>query len=179
MSSESLHSMLTGTHINYYFVCKRKLWLFAHGIGMEHTSDTVLLGKLIDESSYTREDKSIAIDDTIVLDWIDDRNGVLHEVKKSDRMEEAHVHQVQYYLWYLKQKGIAVSDGTSEGLRGELDYPKLKQRVPVVLTPEAERELGSVLAEIGHVIEQAWPPDRIAKRFCKRCSYFELCWTKM
>lgn len=169
-------SSTTGTHINYYFVCKRKLWLFAHGISMEHTSDTVLLGKLIDESSYTREDKSIAIDDTIVLDWIDDRNGVLHEVKKSDRMEEAHVHQVQYYLWYLKQKGIAVSDGTGEGLRGELDYPKLKQRVPVVLTPEAEGELNTVLTEIGQVIEQPQPPDRITKRFCKTCSYFELCW---
>ena len=26
----------TGTHFNYYQVCKRKLWLFANGINMEH-----------------------------------------------------------------------------------------------------------------------------------------------
>ena len=81
----------TGTHINYYFVCKRKLWLFAHDISMEHTSDAVLVGKLVDESSYQREEKAIDIEDSIVIDWIDERSGILHEVKKSDKMEEAHV----------------------------------------------------------------------------------------
>ena len=29
---------ITGTHFNYYQVCKRKLWLFASGIHFEHTS---------------------------------------------------------------------------------------------------------------------------------------------
>jgi len=37
----------TGTHFNYYQICRRKLWLFANGISMEHTSDTVYDGKLI------------------------------------------------------------------------------------------------------------------------------------
>lgn len=40
---------VTGTHFNYYQVCKRKLWLFANGITMEHTSDLVYEGKLIHE----------------------------------------------------------------------------------------------------------------------------------
>ena len=31
----------TGTHFNYYHICRRKLWLFANGINMEHVSDTV------------------------------------------------------------------------------------------------------------------------------------------
>ena len=39
--------MLTATHINYYHVCHRKLWLFSNGIQMEHTSETVQEGKLI------------------------------------------------------------------------------------------------------------------------------------
>lgn len=43
---------LIGTHFNYYQVCKRKLWLFANGIHMEHTSDLVYDGKLIHENSY-------------------------------------------------------------------------------------------------------------------------------
>lgn len=51
---------VTGTHFNYYQVCKRKLWLFANGITMEHTSDLVYEGKLI------------------------------HEIKKSDKIEQAH-----------------------------------------------------------------------------------------
>ncbi len=42
----------TGTHFNYYQLCHRKLWLFANGINMEHTSDIVYDGKLIHESSY-------------------------------------------------------------------------------------------------------------------------------
>ena len=43
---------ITGTHFNYYQVCKRKLWLFANGIRFEHTSDLVFEGKLIHEDSY-------------------------------------------------------------------------------------------------------------------------------
>ncbi len=161
--------MLTGTRINYYFVCHRKLWLFARGINMEHTSDTVLLGKLIDESSYERKDKGIDIDGTIVIDWIDERNGILHEVKKSDSKEEAHVWQILYYLWYLKQKGVS-------GLEGELDYPKLREKVSVKLTPERETELQRILADVTAVVARETPPERINKKFCRSCSYFELCW---
>ena len=40
--SESLH--FTGTQLNYYFVCKRKLWLFSHNLEMEQSYDAVLLG---------------------------------------------------------------------------------------------------------------------------------------
>ena len=179
---------------------------------MEQTSDTVLLGKLIDESSYERKDKGIDIDETIVIDWIDDKTGVLHEVKKSDSMEEAHTWQVLYYLWYLKQKGVMVqgvlhprpisdegrlehgqegvpvegnlqqSAGSDEGclqrgLRGEIDYPKLKQRVEVVLTPEKEAELTRVLLKVEQVMAREELPERIKKKFCKTCSYFDLCWT--
>lgn len=43
---------ITATHINYYFVCHRKLWLFGNGINMEYTSDTVYDGKLLHEVSY-------------------------------------------------------------------------------------------------------------------------------
>lgn len=32
---------LTATHINYYHICHRKLWLFVNGINMEHNSETV------------------------------------------------------------------------------------------------------------------------------------------
>ena len=43
---------ITATHINYYHICKRKLWLFANGINMEHTSEAVATGKLIHETTY-------------------------------------------------------------------------------------------------------------------------------
>jgi CRISPR-associated exonuclease Cas4 len=146
----------------------------------------VLLGKLIDESSYERKDKAIDIDGTIVIDWLDEKNGVLHEVKKSDSMEDAHKWQVLYYLWYLKQKGVAIANGRlqiaddklgmADGVRGEIDYPKLKQKVEVVLTPEKEAELLEIVQRAEQVMSQEHPPERINKKFCKTCSYFELCW---
>jgi len=43
---------ITGIKINYLFVCERKLWLFDRGIGMESTSERVLLGKILEESSF-------------------------------------------------------------------------------------------------------------------------------
>lgn len=169
---------MTGTQINYYFICHRKLWLFSHGIAMEQTSDTVLLGKLIDENSYSREEKGIDIDGVINIDWIDlpasgqagTKTGVIHEVKKSDSVEKAHEMQVLYYIWYLKQKGV-------EGITGEIDYPVLKQKTNVELTSEKEFELLKTLEEIEQIIKQSEPPVRINKKFCKKCSYFELCWS--
>ena len=61
-STQSRAVAVTGTEFNYYLLCKRKLWLFSHDVEMEHTSDNVLLGKLIDEESYPREKKGIVID---------------------------------------------------------------------------------------------------------------------
>ncbi|MDK2979339.1 MAG: CRISPR-associated exonuclease Cas4, partial [Bacteroidales bacterium] len=44
MISEAEKKLLVrGTQINYYFVCKTKLWLFSHHIQMEQESDIVEL----------------------------------------------------------------------------------------------------------------------------------------
>ena len=61
---------ITGTMIYYYFVCKKKLWYFCHDITMETENDDVILGKLLDETSYRREDKHINIDNIINIDFI-------------------------------------------------------------------------------------------------------------
>jgi CRISPR-associated exonuclease Cas4 len=42
----------TGTQINYYFVCHRKLWLFTKDIRFEDENEYVQLGRLIDENTY-------------------------------------------------------------------------------------------------------------------------------
>ena len=97
---------MTGTQIHYYFLCYRKLWLFTNHIDMEQTSDTVAMGKFISESTYTREDHEIKIDD-IVLDFYDGKTKTIHEVKKSDKMEETHIWQVKYYISILEEQGIA------------------------------------------------------------------------
>ena len=92
---------VTGTHFNYYQVCKRKLWLFANGITMEHTSDLVYEGKLIHEESYPRRSakyEEVEIDG-IKVDYYDTGNKIIHEIKKSDKIERAHEWQLKYYIY--------------------------------------------------------------------------------
>ena len=67
--------------IYYYFICERKLWYFINEISMEQNNELVSIGKILDETTYTREKKNIMIDNTINVDFI--KNGaILHEVKK-------------------------------------------------------------------------------------------------
>ena len=84
---------ITGTHFNYYQVCKRKLWLFANGITMEHTSDLVYEGKLIHEESYPQRSakyEEVEIDGSKV-DYYDTGNKIIHEIKKSDKIERVEI----------------------------------------------------------------------------------------
>lgn len=161
---------ITGTQINYFFICMRKLWLFSKGLEMEHTSDMVYLGKLIGAESYPREQKEILIDDAIRIDFMGS-DGVIHETKKSNKLEKAHEFQLLYYLYYLKNKGIT-------GIRGELNYPALKRRKPVELTPQAEQELTETFDRIRAVIRQPAAPAPKRVTYCKTCSYNDLCWVE-
>ena len=68
--------IVTGTHFNYYQLCRRKLWLFANGINMEQESDLVYEGKLVHESSYpqrTSKYEEVEIDG-IKVDYYDAKN---------------------------------------------------------------------------------------------------------
>ncbi len=110
---------INSTLINLYHVCKREMWLHANGIRMEHTSDTVAEGKLIHETSYSqRAEKYSEIEIAgSKIDFYDAKNKIIHEVKKSDSIEEAHEWQVKYYIWLLQHNGI-------EDVTGIIEYPK-------------------------------------------------------
>ena len=159
---------MTGTQISYYFLCRRKLWLFANNVQMEHTSDAVSIGRTVSETSYARRKHELHIDD-IVLDMYDARTRTVHEIKKSPAMEESHIRQVQYYISVLEAKGI-------EGVVGEIDYPLLKRRVPVRLGEEDRAVLKEIEKDIAGVVALPSPPPVINKPFCKKCSYYELCY---
>ncbi len=159
---------MTGTQINYYFLCHRKLWLFVNKIDMEQNSDAVAMGKFISESTYKREDHEIIIDD-IVLDFYDGKTKTIHEVKKSDKMEDIHIWQVKYYISVLEGKGIT-------GVSGEIDYPKLRQKVKVKLTTEDREELVRIKNDVTRIMTLEIPPDVINKPLCKNCSYYDLCY---
>ncbi|MBU3218178.1 CRISPR-associated protein Cas4 [Clostridium estertheticum] len=159
---------ITGMMIYYYIVCKRKLWYFYNQIQMEADNENVQIGKVLDENAYEREEKHINIDDVISIDYIKSK-GILHEVKKSKKIEEAGIMQVKYYLYYLKQKGV-------KDIRGKIDYPLLKQNIDVELTEEDEKYIESILIDIKKIVNTYLPPLLEKKRICKSCAYFELCY---
>lgn len=135
---------------------------------MEHNSDIVRMGKFISESTYERKRKEIQIDN-IVLDNYDAKTKTIHEVKKSDKMEETHIWQVKYYISVLESKGI-------KSVKGKIDYPKLRQTVDVELTDEDIKQLSEIKKEINTILNMNKPPDVINKSFCKKCSYYDLCY---
>lgn len=159
---------VTGTELNYYYLCKRKLWLFSRGITMEHTSDNVFIGKLVDEHAYSREKKGILIDGKVMIDYVND--GVVHEVKKSNRMEQAHIGQVLYYIYCLRRKGMDIRQGV-------INYPKQKRRTEVVLTSEKEAEIEEAISRIGQVKALAQPPGLLSSKVCRKCSYEDFCYS--
>jgi len=164
-------SKITGTHFNYYFICKRKLWLFANSIQMEHTSDAVGLGKLIQETSYDqRSEQMEEVEiDGIKIDYYDRKNKIIHEIKKSDKMEDAHEWQVKYYIYVLKNRGV-------EGVTGILEYPKLREKQKVILTEEDETKIQSIEKEIRTIINSDNCPPTIHKKFCGKCAYYDFCY---
>ena len=157
----------TGTEVGYYFICPKKLWWFHHGILMEQENDRVKIGKIVHQDSYARRKKELNIDDEITLDWRED--GIIHEVKLTDKMEEAHEFQLLYYLYYLKQKGV-------EGLTGQIDYPRLRQTQTVELTPENEAKRIASLAEMKRIVTVRRAPQVEFMKLCRSCAYSELCW---
>lgn len=164
---------ITGTHINYFHVCKRKLWLFANGINMEHTSELVAEGKLIHETTYPqRAEKFTELElEGIKIDFYDAKNKVVHEIKKSDKVEIAHTWQVKYYLYVLKQNGIP-------GATGILEYPKLRQREELFLSAADESYLEATKSKVLEIIRSEDCPPRIKKTLCRNCSYHDFCWVE-
>ncbi|MEM0466085.1 MAG: CRISPR-associated protein Cas4 [Candidatus Thermoplasmatota archaeon] len=158
---------VTGTQINYYFICTTKLWLFSHHIQMEKESDEVSMGKHIHETSYERTKKNIIIDDVIAVDFIKKHDGIeIHDVKKSRKMEVAHRWQLLYYLYYLKQRGVSAI--------GVLDYPLLKKKEILHLGDSEERELEKLIQEILALVSSQMPSP-MKRPLCKKCSYYEFC----
>ena len=164
---------ITGTHIAYLFVCHRKLWLFANGIQMEQTSNIVAEGKLIAETTYldrARKYTELAIEG-IKIDFYDAANKVVHEVKKSDKVEQAHIAQVKYYLAILVRNGIQKPSAI-------IEYPKLKQRELLDWDDHYLEDAKKWEVEIENIVSSEVCPQVINKPICKSCSYYEFCYVK-
>jgi len=167
----SAPDLFTGTQVNYYFICKTKLWLFSHRITMEQSSDLVGMGRFIHDTSYAREKKDVIIDDRIGIDFIKKGDTItVYEVKKSRKLEKAHKYQLYYYLYYLTEiKGVKATEGV-------LDYPMSRERVTLTLTDAVKQEIAGILENIRALVSRDEPPEAEKKSYCRSCAYFEFCW---
>lgn len=162
---------INATLINLYHVCKRELWLHANGIRFEHTSDLVYEGKLIHENSYPqRSERYEELEiDGIKLDYYDARNKIIHEIKKSDKIEDAHEWQLKFYIYVLENNGV-------DGVTGILEYPTMRHTAKVTLSPSDREYIVKSETEITRIIASDQCPPTIETRICKNCSYYEFCY---
>lgn len=162
-----MEERITGVMVYYYFVCKRKLWYFCNEINMEASNEDVQLGKLLDENSYSRDEKHINIDNVINIDFIKEHKE-LHEIKKSKSIEESGIWQVKYYLYYLKKRGVY-------GLKAKIDYPLLRQNMIIELEEDDEKKMDEILNDILVIRKSPFPPAFAKKGICSKCAYHDLC----
>jgi CRISPR-associated exonuclease Cas4 len=161
---------ITGTEVAYYIVCKRKLWLFSHGIELERFSDFVEIGKVISETYFKREKFKEIETQSFKVDFIKVGGEiVVNEVKKSRKLEEAHLWQTKFYIYQLQRLGLDCK-------KGIIHYPKLLKKIDVELTESDRIKIEEALVEIENVEKLGKPPDVTNKPYCKNCAYYQFCY---
>lgn len=138
---------------------------------MEHTSEVVAEGKFIGETSYQeRPERYTEVEiDGVKIDFYDARNKIVHEVKKSDKAKDAHIAQVKYYIYKLKENGV-------DGVTGLIEYPGMRQTEVVKLSEDDICNIREWEKDIERIINQETCPPLLRKPICKKCSYYDFCY---
>jgi len=162
---------INGTLISYYIICKRKLYLHAHNITCEDNSQLVKIGKFYHEER--KEQKNLKKElleielDNVKIDQIGDEYVVEFKKKNSD-IEAARM-QLLYYLHILKQHGIE--------RKGRLQFKESRNSEEVILDKQSEANLKEIIKEIKILLRSRDIPPVMNKRKCRKCAYFEFCYS--
>ncbi|OEH84884.1 CRISPR-associated protein Cas4 [Desulfuribacillus stibiiarsenatis] len=158
-----------GIDLQYYELCKRKLWLYRKGINMEEESDYVLQGKVLHERSYPRLlDKERLIDDAFAIDAIDGE--YVREVKLSSKMSNADKMQMLFYLYQLSLRGIYK--------KGLISYTKERRTEEIELTESNQKQIISAIGGVYEIINLPTAPPVKKFPYCKSCAYYEFCYSR-
>ncbi|SHH08540.1 CRISPR-associated exonuclease, Cas4 family [Thermosyntropha lipolytica DSM 11003] len=171
-SPEVQELAITGTMVSYFFICHRKLWLFAKGINMENVSGNadVIKGKILHEARFKHERNREITFDTVKIDFLRFNDQVyVHEIKKSKKFEEAHIWQLKYYIYYLQCQGVNCFSGV-------IHYPASMRKVNVEFDANDRIQLMQVLKGIQEILKKPILPPKKTKKFCSRCAYFDFCY---
>ncbi|WGI17903.1 CRISPR-associated protein Cas4 [Methanonatronarchaeum sp. AMET-Sl] len=167
MNYRNFNNRVTGVEVGYYFICHTKLWLFHHNIQMEREHENVKIGKQLHEERYPRVKKELNIRNKMKLDFIE-RDGelIVHEIKKSNKMEKSHFFQMYFYLDYLEKHNVEAT--------GEIHYPLLNKKKSIKLDENKKTKLHKTINKIKKIVSEKFPnPER--KNICKKCAYEEFC----
>ena len=120
---------VSGTLVWYYYICPREVWLIGHQITPDQDNANVSLGRFIQNYSYPRERKELAVGHS-KMDVFKIAGGelIIGEVKKTSKYRRSARMQLAFYLDELKQRGV--------NAKGELRFPREKQREEVLLDEE-------------------------------------------
>lgn len=109
--------------------------------------------------------------DGIKVDFYDSKNKIIHEIKKSNKVELAHEWQLKYYIYVFEKNGIT-------GVSGMLEYPTLRKTKEVFLSKLDIAVIEDMKSEINQVVSSDECPPLQKKGICKNCSYYEFCYSR-
>jgi CRISPR-associated exonuclease Cas4 len=158
---------VTGILMQYVEVCEREVWFEYHNINIDRSNPHVVEGTIVDESSYDGLNRKTIRIGPIAPDML--QNGKIVEIKPSQAYEDAKKSQLQYYMWYLKNK----YDIKKEGI---LAYPEQRKRINIVLTKEDEQDVEDRIRRIHKIVSMDNPPELVKKPACESCAYKDFCW---
>lgn len=160
---------VTGTYVWYYCICKREVWLLAHGIEADQENQDIQMGNVIHKTSYKREYKEVEFGHS-KFDIISNENGklIVGEMKKSSRFIESSKMQLLFYLKELYDNGIKAE--------GVLMFPDEKKRECVVLDDESKKKIEYIKKDILKIVNEEKVPSAQKIKYCKKCAYAEFCW---
>lgn len=165
-----MENKVSGVHINCYTICKRQVWLISRHLTPDQDDDYLVIGRTIDRESYPRIKKSLAVDNNrIDVFFHEEEKLVVAEVKKSSKAIESAKLQLAHYLMKLKEKGVEVD--------GELRVPAEKEKIRVKLDDAIEKEVLEARENIQTIIQSEKPPLPQKIPYCKKCAYYEFCWS--
>lgn len=147
---------------------------------MEHTSDIVYEGKQIGETSYSnRSEKFSEIELQSVyknvqlnakIDYYHATENTIHEIKKSNKIEKAHIAQVKFYMYMLIKNGVLNPQAI-------IEYPKLRERKLILWETNFINEVERQIEEAIIILSKDECPSLLNKSICKQCSYYDFCYS--
>ena len=156
-----------------YMICPRQAWLMSRQMSANQNDSFLEIGRLIDETTFKREKKKIYLAEFAAeIDFITLKNGNLFvaEIKKSSRTMASGIKQLKYYLYLLNKKGIKC--------KGVIKIPKEKISMTIELQEDDKVLIKNEIDEIEAFLSSGEKPPIPAKiPFCRKCAYFEFCWS--